>query len=129
MLQGRGSPARCQERQTVLFAAISAVAVSYAVEVDDQRGDRLRRSYDGLQLASDRLQALEVFLKGLMVLTTPSTPGLPADGSPLIAMGVKGGAFEIVNEVWTAVPKSSREGLEIPLAALLKGYLSQHEAA
>ncbi len=70
-----------------------------------------------------------MFLKGLMVLTTPSTPGLPADGGPLIAMGVKGGAFEIVDEIWTAVPKSSREGLEIPLAALLKGYLSQHEAA
>lgn len=100
---------------------------SYAVEVDDQKGDQLRRSYGGIQLANDRLQALEVFLMGLMVLTTPSTPGLPADGGPLIAMGVKGGAFEIVNEIWTAVPKSSRQGLENPLAALLKGYLSQPE--
>ena len=99
----------------------------YSVRPDEQEGDQLGRSYGEVWLASDRLQALEALLMGIMALTTPTSPGMPADGGPLIIMGVKGGAFEIVYEIWTTVPKAKRKGLKDPLATLIKGFLLRPE--
>ena len=99
----------------------------YSVRPDEQEGDQLGRSYGGVWLASDRLQALEALQMGIMALSTPTSPGMPADGGSLIIMGVKNGAFEIVHEIWTTVPKAKRKGLKDPLAALIKGFLLRPE--
>ena len=99
----------------------------YSVRSDEKEGDQLGRSYGGVWFVSDRLQALEALLMGIMALTTPPTPGMPADGRPLIIMGVKGGALASVYEIWTTLPKAKRKGLKNPLAALIKGILLRPE--